>query len=240
MSKRLIILIGIIITTMYSLKTNNTEIENLKQWKAGKIVSPNAINEFGKENVFVSENITNDIFKRIYCKSYKAESTIPIEDLRYLKLLHYDIEGKIRIGEIICNKSIALDLIDIFKELYKEKYPIEKMLLIDEYNANDDASMKDNNSSSFNFRSISGGGKLSKHALGLAIDINPLYNPYVKIKPDGQLHIEPAEGEAYIDRSKEFNYKIDSTDLCYKLFIQHGFEWGGNWKTIKDYQHFEK
>ena len=80
MSKHLIILIGIIITTMYSLKTNNTEIENLKQWKAGKIVSPNAINEFGKENVFVSENITNDIFKRIYCKSYfiKAELILPI------------------------------------------------------------------------------------------------------------------------------------------------------------------
>ena len=99
--------------------------------------------------------------------------------------------------------------------------------------------MSDNNSSCFNYREITGGGKLSKHALGLAIDINPLYNPYVKELPD-RLHYEPKNSLPYIDRSKTFPYKIDTADLCYKLFKQYGYTWGGEWKTRKDYQHFEK
>jgi hypothetical protein len=67
------------------------------------------------------------------------------------------------------------------------------------------------------------------------VDINTLYNPYVNRKQE----VEPATAGAYIDRTKDFPYKIDTHDLCYKLFTEHGFEWGGNWKSVKDYQHFE-
>ena len=123
-------------------------------------------------------------------------------------------------------------------KLYEAGYPIEKIRLVDEYNANDETSMRDNNSSSFNFRFISHTTKVSKHGRGLAVDINTLYNPYVK-EVNGKLNIEPATAGEYTDRTKEFPYKIDTEDLCYKLFTEHGFEWGGNWKTVKDYQHFE-
>ena len=99
-------------------------------------------------------------------------------------------------------------------------------------------SMRDNNSSAFNFRYISYSTKLSKHALGLAVDINTLYNPYVK-NVDGRRNVEPANAEKYTDRSIEFPHKIDHDDLCYKVFMQHGFEWGGDWEHAKDYQHFE-
>ena len=90
----------------------------------------------------------------------------------------------------------------------------------------------------FNFRYISYSTTLSKHALGLAVDINTLYNPYVKYV-DGRRNVEPANAEKYTDRSIEFPHKIDHDDLCYKVFAEHGFEWGGDWEHAKDYQHFE-
>jgi len=125
------------------------------------------------------------------------------------------------------------------KELYENQYPIEKMVLIDEYEADDEKSMEDNNTSAFNYRSINGSTKLSKHSLGLAIDINPRYNPCVRTI-DGELSVEPANGNAYTDRTQEFPYKINENDLCYRLFTEHGFTWGGSWNSLKDYQHFEK
>ena len=77
----------------------------------------------------------------------------------------------------------------------------------------------------------------------MAVDINTLYNPYHKIvtNDDGTQTevIEPATGEAYLDRTKDFDYKIEKDDLCYRLFVEKGFEWGGDWEDRKDFQHFE-
>ena len=158
--------------------------------------------------------------------------------MRYLHVLHKDLNSNTHEGEIICNVYIAADLLDIFQKLYLANYPIEKIRLVDEYDADDERSMRDNNSSCFNFRFISHTTKVSKHGLGLAMDINTLYNPYTKVV-DGKKILEPATAEAYVDRTKNFPYKIDEQDLCYKLFIEHGFEWGGSWDDRKDYQHFE-
>ena len=90
------------------------------------------------------------------------------------------------------------------------------------------------NSSSFNFRFISHTTTVSKHGKGVAIDINPLYNPYHKTLADGTEVVEPATGVPYLDRSKLFPYKIEKGDLCYKLFTENGFEWGGEWTTVKE------
>ena len=100
--------------------------------------------------------------------------------------------------------------------------------------------MEADNTSCFNYRVVAGSDALSRHALGLAVDINPLYNPYVSYEEDGTQNISPASASAYADRSVHFPYKIDENDLCYKLFIQHGFTWGGHWNNVKDYQHFQK
>lgn len=221
-------------------ETELKEQTNLIKWKAGSEVSEKSIERYGIENCFASTLIDDSIFKRIYGKSFKEYCTIPRDSLRYVKVLHYTKEGKIHIGEVMCNVSIATDLVNIFRELYNSKYPIEKILLVDDYNANDDLSMEDNNSSCFNFRFMTGSTKLSNHAKGKAIDINTLYNPYVKMRADSTLYVEPSNALPYVDRSKDFAYKIDHNDLCYKVFIKHGFKWGGDWISLKDYQHFEK
>ncbi len=165
---------------------------------------------------------------------------ISYDDLVYLNVLHYDFDGNLAEGELICNIYIAEDLKEIFYELYLNKYPIERMKLIEEYGGDDTKSMEDNNTSCFNYRVVDGSTNLSKHAYGVAIDINPFYNPYVVYKSDGSVYISPQGSEIYTDRSEEFPYKIDEDDLCYKLFKAHGFTWGGSWKSSKDYQHFQK
>lgn len=167
---------------------------------------------------------------------------ISYDDLRYMNVLYYDFQGEVQTGELICNKNIAQDLVEIFYELYLNEYQIEKIRLIDEYGGDDTASMEDNNTSCFNYRVVDGTSSLSKHALGCAIDINPFYNPYVVFNRNGsgETYISPKGSETYADRSLNFPYKIDENDLCYKLFKEHGFTWGGNWNSSKDYQHFQK
>ncbi|MDO5021579.1 MAG: M15 family metallopeptidase [Lachnospiraceae bacterium] len=171
-----------------------------------------------------------------------ATLQISYDDLRYLKVLYYDFDGNVQEGELICNVSIAEDLKEIFYELYRNQYPIQSIRLIDDYNGDDTASMEANNTSCFNYRVVDGTTSLSKHALGCAIDINPFYNPYVVFDKtgNGQDYISPKGSEIYADRSKDFAYKIDEQDLCYRLFKEHGFTWGGNWNSCKDYQHFQK
>ena len=157
-----------------------------------------------------------------------------------LQVKYIDFEGKTQQGVMICNKAIAKDLREIFAELYKAKYPIERIRPISEYGNDDERSMQANNTSCYCFRNIEGSTKLSKHAQGLAIDVNPLYNPCVRRKKDGTLLVQPSTGMPYVNRSKKFKYKITQKDLCYRLFMKHGFKWGGAWRSLKDYQHFEK
>lgn len=172
----------------------------------------------------------------------EEQLAISYDDLRYMQVLYYDFNGEVQTGELICNKGIAQDLAEIFYELYLNEYQLEKIRLIDEYGGDDTASMLDNNTSCFNYRVVDGTGNLSKHALGCAIDVNPFYNPYVVFNKDGsgETYISPEGSEIYADRSQNFPYKIDENDLCYKLFKEHGFTWGGNWNSSKDYQHFQK
>ena len=188
---------------------------------------------------FCQEEIPDAVFSRMMGKSYKEECTTPREELRYLRVLHYNKVGEELQGELVCHKDIADDLLAIFRELYQAKYPIERMVLIDEYDADDEASMRADNTSAFNFRKASGMRTLSKHSTGMAIDINPLYNPLVKHR-EGRTRVYPSNATPYIDRSQDFPYKIVKGDLCYRLFKKYGFSWGGDWKSSKDYQHFEK
>ena len=113
------------------------------------------------------------------------------------------------------------------------------MVLIDEYDAQDGPSIRANNSSAFNFRFIAGTGVLSNHSRGMAVDINPLYTPYVKTN-GGRTVVAPAEAAPYADRTRDFPYKIAEDAPCCREFLRHGFTWGGHWKSLKDYQHFEK
>jgi hypothetical protein len=191
---------------------------------------------------FTSQPLPADVISRITGSSYPADDSalISLDDLSYLTLLYVNFDGQDMEGEMICNKAIAKDLLEIFKELYDNQYPIERIELVDFYQADDESSMENNNTSCFNYRMISGSNKLSKHSAGLAVDLNPLYNPAVSTAKDGSTKVEPATASAYIDRSQNFAHKIDTSDLAYQVFTRHGFTWGGNWHSKKDYQHFEK
>ena len=190
------------------------------------------------EEAFYMTEITDALFARMEGKTFKADCTLPREDLRYLHVLHVDGAGEVHEGEMVVNYHIAEDVLEILRKLYEAGYPIERMRLMDEYDADDETAMRDNNSSCFNFRFISHTTRVSKYGLGLAVDINTLYNPYTKMA-DGVRIVEPATGEAYLDREADFPYKITEGDLCWQLFAEHGFIWGGSWKNRKDYQHFE-
>lgn len=183
--------------------------------------------------------VPDSVWELMQGKSYQANPHIGRDDLRYLRVLHCDYDGQTHIGEMVCNKVIADRLIAVFRRLYELHYPIERMQLPDVYDADDETQMTANNTSCFCYRPISGSGKLSKHALGLAVDINPLYNPYHKKRGDGSLFVQPAVALQYCDRSLSFPYKIERGDSCYQLFRSEGFVWGGDWRSVKDYQHFE-
>ena len=197
---------------------------------------------------FYYEPLSDNLRRYITGISYPATDSdeetaalvVGYDDLRYVHVLHYDFDGNPTEGELICNEYIAQDLVEIFHELYYNEYQIERMVLIDEYDGDDTASMEDNNTSCFNYRVVEGSSSLSKHAYGLAIDVNPFYNPYVTYEKDGTEKVSPVAALGYAGRSVNFPYKIDEEDLCCRLFKEHGFIWGGNWNSLKDYQHFQK
>lgn len=187
---------------------------------------------------FTSSPITDAILTRIWNKSYPSDCHYDVANLSYLTVLYYDFQNTVQEGELIVNTKIAEKTLAVFKELFDHQYPIERICLIDEFDADDYRSMAANNSSAFNYRYIDSTTVLSNHSEGLAIDINPLYNPYIK-EVNGALRILPAEGTAYADRQLSHPYYIRRGDICYNAFIRQGFTWGGDWTESKDYQHFE-
>lgn len=190
---------------------------------------------------FSYQKLPKYIRKKITGISYHKKSRIKYKDLRYVRVKYYDFSGKVQSGELIVNKKIAKKTVKIFYELYKIQYPIERMELVDEYGADDEKSMRANNTSAFNDRMIAGTNRLSKHALGLAIDINPRINPYI----NSQGVLAPANGMAYRNRKlskckgEYANYMIQKDSEITKIFKKYGFSWGGDWKYSKDYQHFQ-
>ena len=212
----------------------------LTEWQAGRTVSQEAVDAFGGIDMcFAAEPIPDGVWARMQGKTYKENPYIGRDDLRHVRALHWDYDNQMHVGEMIVNKQIAECVARILRQLFDAKYPIQRMLLPDVYDADDETQMRDNNSSCFCYRNIAGSANLSKHARGLAVDINTLYNPYYKDRADGTRYIQPATAADYCDRTWDFPYKIDHDDLCFKLFTEAGFEWGGDWTSCKDFQHFE-
>lgn len=213
--------------------------EQVSNYASGTVLITDGLKDAVLTELFYSEKLSEDIKTRITGKSYGNNCDIPYSELRYIRVLYKDFEGRTKIGELIVNQSIAEDTVEIFKELYAADYPIERMVLLDEYNADDIASMEANNTSAFNYRNVEGTTNLSQHSYGLAIDINPVYNPYIRVI-EGKTVVLPAKGIEHTDRSKDYVYYIKDGEICFKTFTDRGFTWGGDWTTLKDYQHFQK
>lgn len=202
----------------------------------GITLNPATSDTTGIGALFAHYPLSEGTMQRMKGRSLPAGCRVDTRRLRYLIVPHWGTDSMIHIGEMVANVAIADELLDIFRELFQHRYPIERMRLIDDYDGDDQASMAANNTSCFNYRRISGLSKLSRHATGMAVDINPLYNPYVR--RDGT--IEPAQAAPYADRNRAFPMKITRTDPAFKAFRARGYRWGGNWRTRKDYQHFQK
>ena len=151
---------------------------SLKAQNPGETVSAATIRKLGEAHFFSVSPIPDKIFQLMQGKTYKKNCSVARSELRYLRCLHVDKDGRNIVGEMVVNRTIAADVLNILRKLYDAKYPIERMRLIDYWDADDERAMRDNNSSSFNFRFISHTHTVSKHGRGLAIDINTLYNPY--------------------------------------------------------------
>lgn len=162
-------------------------------------------------------------------------SVITYDDLRLVKVLYWGFDNQTHMGELIVHQAVAEEVMEIFEEVYAVHYPIEKIRLISEYQNSDEDSMRDNNTSSFNYREVTNGSELSLHAYGLAIDINPKMNPYVS-----EDYVLPANAMAYVDREQSIPGMIQEGDALHQAFTSRGWEWGGDWTRLKDYQHFSK
>jgi hypothetical protein len=185
-----------------------------------------------------AEIIPDTIVQLMIGKSWKPECPVPLEDLRYLTLTHWGFDDEVHLGHLVVHKDIADDIVDIFAELFAHKFPIERMEIIDTYDADDELSMADNNTSAFCFRAnTTKPGVYSNHSYGIAIDINPLVNPYIR----GDI-VLPRNARLYCDRTRSYKGMVtDAPDnICYRAFTQQGYEWGGHWKDRQDYQHFSK
>jgi len=147
---------------------------------------------------------------------------------------YWGFDGGIHSGEMVVNKSVADDVLRVFGELFDARFPIRRMRLVDEYQADDDLSMAANNTSAFNCRPVTGGRAWSEHSYGWAIDINPIQNPYVA--SDGS--VLPPKGVRFADRSLDEKGMIHAVDEVVSAFASIGWGWGGSWHSFQDYQHF--
>ena len=140
-------------------------------------------------------------------------------------------------GELIVHKDLVAEVIAIFEDLRRLRYPIERMRVVDDYTAAlDELSMRDNNTSAFNCRGIPGSRRWSEHAYGRAIDLNPQLNPFV----DRNGAFQPANAAPYLDRDRIDPGLLRGGDPAVQAFTDRGWRWGGDWQTLKDYQHFER
>ena len=224
-------------------------ITDIKDMVAGSKPEEGTFDRSKLDRYFVSYTIAqNDaVFNRMSGKSYPAGCPIPLSSLRYIKALHYNFDGKVQVGEMVVNASIAGDVTAIFKELFNNSYQIRQMRLIDDFwtgdaQTTDLTSVTADNSAGFNYRhGTNQTTGLSNHAYGYAVDINPRENPYIEFNSAGQIsYFEPSNAQPYLDRSTGNPHYITSSDLACRLFKQRGFRWLGDSPNPVDYQHFER
>ena len=166
----------------------------------------------------------------------KDITPVNADQLVYLSLRHVDFEGHECEGELVVHRQWGQEVLDAFIELYEAGFPMNSVKLMDLFDGNDDLSKKSNNTSAFCTRPVEGQSMgFSKHSYGIAIDINPIQNPYIK---DGK--ILPTDGMIYLDRDDVRPGMIVPGSPVYEAFLSRGWSWGGHWRSLKDYMHIEK
>lgn len=165
--------------------------------------------------------------------SWRAGCPVPLSDLRHLAVSYVDFDGRRRTGELVVHREVARQVVEVFRQIYEAGYPIRQMRLVDDFGGSDEASMAADNTSAFNCRRSTGASRWSEHAYARAIDINPRENPYVN-----EATVLPPAGAAFLDRDRRVPGLIVGAGPVTRAFEAAGWTWGGQYQTLKDYQHF--
>ena len=169
--------------------------------------------------------------------SWRTGCPVAPAQLRRVRLTYWGFDGRAHTGVLIVNVSVVGDVVRVFRRLYAARFPIRRLRPIDAYRAKDERSLEADNTAGFNCRyAVAPGPKhWSAHAYGLAIDVDPVENPYVE---GGRVH--PRAGRAYLDRSRVRPGMAVPGGLLVRAFAAVGWQWGGRWTASPDYQHFSK
>lgn len=167
--------------------------------------------------------------------SHRAGCPVAVSDLRLVTLSHWGFDGRSRSGQLVVHAAVADAVVQVFRRLHEARFPVERMVTVEQYGADDDASMAANNTSAYNCRAVTGGSGWSEHAYGTALDVNPVQNPYVR-----GTTVLPDAGRAYLDRSDVRPGMVVRGHAVVEAFAAVGWGWGGDYSSFRDYQHFSQ
>ncbi len=167
--------------------------------------------------------------------SWRSGCPVAPSALRRVRLSHWGFDGQVHTGALVVNESAVRDVVVVFRRLYRARFPVRRMRPIDAYRGDDERSLAADNTAGFNCRYAVGPGprRWSTHAYGLAIDVNPVENPYLE---GGRVH--PRAGRAYLNRSNVRPGMAVRGRVLVRAFAAVGWQWGGRWQGTPDYQHF--
>ena len=165
--------------------------------------------------------------------SWHPGCPVSLDQLRLLQVSYWGFDGAAREGELVVNGSAAPALSRAFGQLFAARFPIRQMRVVDDFGGDDERSMLADNTSAFNCRQVPGSTVWSQHAYGLAVDINPFENP--EVRGDA---VDPPAAAAWADRTRTSPAMISRGDAVWRAFDEIGWPWGGDWRSLKDYQHF--
>lgn len=166
-------------------------------------------------------------------RSWKPGCPVAISGLRLVEVTFWGFDGTSRWGQMVVNSDSVSPIVGAFRRMYAARFPVRQMRLVDYFGADDEASMAADNTSAFNCRLVPGTSTWSQHSYGRAVDVNPLENPEIR---DGQ--IDPPSAASWADRTQERIGMIHHGDAAWAAFAAVGWPWGGDWSSLKDYQHF--
>lgn len=174
--------------------------------------------------------VPDDVIAR---STWTEECPVTREELSYINVAHYGFDGEFHTGELIVNAAFAEDIVSVFEQLHAARFPVEQLKVTTQPELDAPPTGDGNNSGAFGCREAVGSDSWSRHAYGLAIDINPFHNPYIR----GEL-ILPELAESYLDRDRALPGMVFEGDIVFQAFADIGWSWGGNWNSLKDWMHF--
>jgi hypothetical protein len=165
--------------------------------------------------------------------SWRSGCPVALHDLRVIAAAHWGFDGRRRTGRLIVHVDVARDVLGVLRRLYAARFPIRRMVPVDAYGGSDFRSIEADNTSAFNCRFVEGTSRWSEHAYGRAIDVNPIENPYVSGGRTSHRASVP-----FLDRSRRRPGMAYAGGVLVEAFRAIGWAWGGDWTSVKDYQHF--